>query len=186
MENRAHMEPLAKRIARFQNGHPTEIIDTLLNSIDNHFNNEIRLTTQDNHYQTSLMFLGIHAVALTISESFFNLSGPVGYKKFLESYVDGNSENTKFSDIATSIHSWRNILAHQWLGIGGYNVGYDYMQSEGWVSRDDIIFINPKIYCEQYLSAFASGGRIWDFAVRFSEDELEQIKLSLLKKFISH
>lgn len=185
MENRAHMEPLTKRIERFQNGHPIEIIDTLLNSIDNHFNNELRLTIQDHHYQTSLMLIGIHAVALTISEGLFNVSGPDGYKKFLENYVNGNTPDTKFSDIATEIHNWRNILAHQWLGIGGYDIGYDYAQTEGWVECDGIKFINPRIYCEHYLAAFKAGGRIWDFTSRFSEDELEQIKDRLLKKFLS-
>lgn len=185
MENRAHMELLENRIARFNDGHPIEIIDTLLNSIDNHFNNEIRLATKDDNYQTSLLFLGIHAVAMTIAEGFFDIKGEDGYRVFLESYIDGQTSDTKFSDIAASVHSWRNILAHQWLGISGYNIGYDYAQSEGWVNRDNIIFINPKIYSEHYLEAFAVGGRMWDFTSRFTEDELQQIKDRLLKKFLS-
>lgn len=185
MENRAHVEPLGDRIARFQNGSPIEIIETLLNSIGNYFNNEIRLTTEDDHYQTSLLFLGIHAVSLTIAEGFFDLHGEAGYKRFLENYIDGDTADTKFSDIATEIHSWRNMLAHQWLGVSGYDIGYDYEQEEGWIKRDDVVFINPKIYSNHYLSAFVVGGRIWDFTSRFSEDELQQIKNRLLEKFLS-
>lgn len=179
------VEPLESRIARFQDGHPIEIIDTLLNSIDNHFNNEIRLTTLDDHYQTSLLFLGIHAVSLTISEGFFNTQGEAGYKLFLKNYVDGNTPDTKFCTIAGEIHGWRNILAHQWLGVSGYDIGYDYEQEEGWIKRDGAVFINPKIYSDHYLNAFVAGGRIWDFGTRFSEDELAQIKERLLAKFLT-
>ncbi|MEZ4104301.1 MAG: hypothetical protein R3B60_03365 [Candidatus Paceibacterota bacterium] len=185
MENRSHVEPLESRIARFQDGHPIEIISTLLNSIDNHFNNEIRLATENDHYQTSLLFLGIHAVSLTISEGLFNTQGEAGYKMFLENYIDGDTPDTKFSNIATEIHSWRNILAHQWLGVSGYDIGYDYEQEEGWIKRDDVVFINPKIYSDHYLNAFVAGGSIWDFDKRFTEDELQQIKERLLVKFLA-
>jgi len=186
MENRTHTEPLEKRIKRFQNGNPVEIIETLLNSIANFFNNEIRITTEENHYQTSLLFLGIHAVALTISEGFFNKRGAEGYKIFLEKFVDGNTPDTKFSQIAKTIHNWRNILAHQWLGIGGYNIGYDYASKRGWEKRDETIFINPRIYCEHYLNAFSANGRLWDYQKMFTEEELSQIKDRLLEKFLSH
>jgi len=186
MENRAHnIEPLEKRISRFQNGHPIEIIETLLNSIANFFNNEIRLTTENDNFQTSLLFLGIHAVALTISEGFL-IKGARGYKLFLEKFVDGETPDTKFSQIAEPIHSWRNILAHQWLGLGGYDIGYDYNSKLGWEKRNETIFINPRIYCEYYLSAFGSNGRLWNYQKIFIEEELFQIKERLLKKFLSH
>ena len=185
MQNRAHMEPLEKRIKRFQDGSPIEIIETLLNSVSNFFNNEIRLTTEEDHYQTSLMFLGVHAVALTLSEGFYNRNGAEGYKLFLENFVDGKTPDTKFSDIATEIHNWRNILAHQWLGISGYDIGYDYAMNLGWERRDGTIFINPRIYGEHYLNAFESNGRIWDYQEMFSEEELSAVKERLLNKFLS-
>jgi hypothetical protein len=187
MENRSHnIEPFEKRIKRFQDGHPIEIIETLLNSIANFFNNEIRLTTEDDRYQTSLMFLGIHAVALTISEGFFNKNGDEGYKLFLEKFIDGKTADTKFSEVAEYIHGWRNILAHQWLGAGGYNIGYDYVSKLGWEKRNETIFINPQIYCNCYLNAFTRGGRIWDYQKMFTEEELNKIKKRLLIKFLSH
>lgn len=184
-ENRSHMEPLEKRIMRFQNGHPTEIISTLLNSIQSFFNNEIQLTTKSDHYQTSLMFLGVHAVALTISEGFYDKTGVEGYKLFLKKFIDGQAHDTKFSEIATEIHGWRNILAHQWLGISGYGIGYDYKMKSGWEKRGDVIFVNPRIYVGQYLDAFGIDGRIWDYQEMFSEDEMHVIKYRFLEKFLS-
>lgn len=184
-ENRAHMEPLEKRIKRFQNGHPIEIIDTLLNSISNFFNNEIRITIKDDHYQTSLMFFGVHAVALTISEGFYSKNGAEGYMLFLKNFVDGKTPDTKFSEIAAEIHNWRNILAHQWLGISGYDIGYDYEMNRRWERRDGVIFINPQIYVEHYLNAFGSNSRIWNYQEMFSEEELHNIKDCLLNKFLA-
>lgn len=186
-ENRAHnMEPLERRTKRFQNGGPAEIIETLLDSIGSFFNNEIRLTTENDHYQTSLLFLGIHAVALTISEGFFNRTGIEGYKLFLEKFVDGETPDTKFSQIAKPIHDWRNILAHQWLGVAGYDIGYDYTSALGWEERDGRIFVNPRIYCECYLNAFGPSGRLWNYQDIFTEKELYQIKDRLLAKFLSY
>lgn len=176
-ENRAHKELKEKRLARFQNGPPLEVIDTLLNSIDNFFNNEIVLTTKQTPPQTSLLFLGIHAVALTIGEAFFDESREVeNYRKFLKEFMDGETEDTRFSIIADKIHDWRNMLAHQWLGSLGHSIGYDYTMTLGWQERDGILFINPEIYCKQYLQAFSSGARLWRFDSIFSQEQLEQIK----------
>ena len=68
MENKAHGESREKRLERFKKNPPEEVIDTLLNSLNNYFKNEITLTTKAENAQTSLMFLGIHSVALTVSE----------------------------------------------------------------------------------------------------------------------
>lgn len=185
MKNRAHTEPLKDRIKRFQDRDSVEVIETLLNSIDNFFNNEIRITTESNHYQTSLLFLGIHAVALTISENFFNKRGVEGYKIFLEKFVDGDKPDIKFSRIAKDIHNWRNIIAHKWLNIKGYGIEYDYTSKYGWEKRSGIIFINPRIYRKQYLSAFGVNGRIWNYKEIFTKEELNQIKNRLLLNFLS-
>lgn len=65
MKNNAHNESKYARLERFRSNAPVEAIETLLNSIDNFFNNEISLTPT--HHQTSLLLLGIHSVALTIA-----------------------------------------------------------------------------------------------------------------------
>lgn len=185
-ENRAHKgETFEARLRRFQNGSPVEVIETLLSSIANYFNNEIQFTP--NNRQTSLLFLGIHASTLTIGEAFFNKKyESENYKKFLEIFVDGSTDDTCFSTIAESIHQWRNILAHQWLGSLGHRMNYDYEMTGGWEKRNDVIFINPKIYCEHYLNAFGRNGKLWDYQNMFTKTELEGIKQRLINKYIRH
>ncbi len=183
MKNNAHKsETKAHRLKRFQENSYVESIETLLNSIDNYFNNEIRLAA--GNYQSSLLFMGIHASALTISEVFFNETTLMGYKHFLEQYVDGDEEDRKFSSIAGTIHDWRNVLAHQWLGSIGHEVGYDYEMQNGWQKRGDVTFINPRIYSEQYLSAFKAGGKIWDYQQMFTEEQLNEIKGRVIDKYL--
>lgn len=175
-------ETFESRLKRFQDGSPIEVIETLLNSINNYFNNEMRCTPAK--YQPSLLILGIHAASLTIGEAFFDQRSPLeNYKRFLEAFVDGDTADTSFSTIADSIHNWRNVLAHQWLGSGGYRIDYDYEMNFGWVKRADVICINPEIYCEKYLSAFGSGGKLWDYLNFFADTELEDIKRRLIKKY---
>lgn len=186
MENRTYGESKEKRLKRFQEGPPEEIILTLLNSISHFFNNEIKLTVKEDNYQTSLLFLGIHAVALTISEGFFDKTGIEGYKLYLEKFVDGDTQDTKFSTISELLHSWRNILAHQWLGLKGHEIGYDYKMGLGWVEKEESIFINPAIYCNQYLKAFNAGGKIWEYKKYLTGKEMEEAKSRLIKKYLNH
>lgn len=182
MDNNAHSgESKAHRLKRLQDGAPNEAISTLLNSIANFFNNEIRVAPDNG--QTSLMFLGIHASALTIAETFFGDGSVKGYKKFLEMFVDGDTEDTKFSLIAEYIHDWRNTLAHQWIGSIGHHIEYDYSASLGWERQDDIIVINPRIYCERYLGAFSGNGKLPDYRTLFTEEELEKAKAVIVRKY---
>ena len=184
MKNRAHSESFNKRLKRFRDNSPVEIIGTLLNSIANCFNNEITLAVEKDNYQTSLLFLGIHAVALTISEALFNRRGLSGYKFFLEKFVDGDTNDRKFSKIANSIHDWRNVLAHQWISQKGHKIGYNYGMNLGWKKENGVIFINPKIYCEQYLKAFKSDGRIWKYENFLSDSDLERAKNRMIEKYV--
>ena len=166
MKNRAHIETKEQRLARLKSNPLPEAIETLLNSIANFFNNEISLTPD--RYQTSLLFLGIHASALTISEAFFGKSGEEGYRLFLETFVDGDVEDRKFSRISEILHGWRNILAHQWIGSLGHSIEYNYNMPEGWKNKQDRLVINPKIYCECYLSAFSGNGKLWRYERLFT------------------
>lgn len=181
MKNRAHIETKEQRLKRLKSNPPLEAIETLLNSITNFFNNEISLTPDQ--YQTSLLFLGIHAVALTISEAFFGKSSEEGYRLFLENFVDGKTEDRKFSKISRTLHDWRNILAHQWIGSLGHSIEYNYHMLEGWKNENDRLVINPKIYCECYLFAFSGNGRLWEYETIFSAEELERIKRRIIAKY---
>ena len=183
MKNNTYIsEDKAKRLQRLQDGSYVEAIETLLNSIDNFFNNEIKMTADN--YQTSLLFIGVHAVALTIAEAFFDQSGPQGYKHFLEMFIDGHEDDKKFSVIADTIHDWRNVLAHQWLGSIGHEIAYDYDTELGWRREEGIVYINPRIYRDQYLNAFKAEGRIWQYKNLFSEEELENTKARIISKYL--
>lgn len=185
MRNNTHLgETKENRLKRFQENDPYEVIATLINSIANFFNNELRLTTRDDNYQTTLMFLGVHASALTISEALFNKGGSEGYKLFLEKFVDGETPDTQFSTIAQLIHNWRNVLAHQWIGSIGHEVGYDYLMAEGWKTQDDVTFINPRIYLDQYLKAFGPGGKIWSWESLLTDQEKQDAKDRLIAKYL--
>lgn len=186
MKNNAHLnESFEKRLARFENGSPVEAIETLLNSIDNFFNNEIRATIGENQNpQTSLMFLGVHACILTISEAFFDDKGMAGYKRFLEEFIDKADDPNKFSLIAHDIHKWRNVVAHQWLSARGHQISYAYELNQGWKKEDNLLHVNPRIYCTQYLEAFMANGKIWNYSRMFTEIELEAIKRRIIDKFI--
>jgi len=175
------MEPKARRLRRLRSGPPIEAIETLLNSINNFLNNEISLTIK--HHQTSLLFLGIHAAALTISEALFGKSGKEGYRTFLEKFVDGQSKDRKFSKIAHVLHDWRNILAHQWISSRGHKIEYDYKISKGWRQNKDRVVINPKIYCECYLQAFSKDGKIWQYQSFLSPQELKKAKQRIIEKY---
>ena len=186
MQNNSHGETKDRRLTRFQSNPPYEIISTLLNSIANYFNNEISLTTENGNYQSSLLFLGIHSVALTISEGLFGKTGSEGYKLFLERFIDGDTSDTKFSTIAKAIHDWRNVIAHQWIGSVGHSIGYDYEMSLGWEVRGDITFINPRIYNDCYLKAFKADGKIWQWENTLSDEEKEEAKQRLIKKYLEN
>jgi hypothetical protein len=184
-KNRTHnTESQPKRLARLQTN-PIEAIETLLNSIDNFFNNEIRKTPD--HFQTSLLFLGIHAAALTIGEVFFGNTGRDkdlnNYREFLKTFVDGATPDTTFSTVAEDVHNWRNILAHQWIGSLGHTIEYDYQAALGWEKKGGILVINPKIYCEQYLNAFTAGGKIWSYDAVFTPKQLTQIHTRIVEKY---
>ena len=184
MQNNAHNETQAARLARFQSNPPYEAVATLLNSIANFFNNELILTVKGQNYQISLMFLGVHATALTIMEALFDMHGPDAYKLFLEKFVDGATPDRKFSAIAGSIHGWRNILAHQWLGSAGHSIGYVYQMNLGWENRGGTIFINPAIYLECYLAAFKADGTIWKWESHLSSADQEAAKQRIIDKYI--
>lgn len=184
MQNNSHNESRENRLHRFETNPPSEIIDTLLNSIDNHFNNEIRATLDEVPYQTTLLFLGIHASILTISYGLYGEDGGRGYKTFLEHFIDGATSDTKFSTIADVIHNWRNVLAHQWIGTIGHSIGYDYDMTMGWEMRHGVMFINPRIYAEHYLNAFKAGSPLWRFDTSLTAAQLEEAKIRLLSKYI--
>ncbi len=98
--------------------------------------------------------------------------------------MDGNTEDTQFSLVASKIHNWRNVLAHQWLASSGYEIQYDYEMKTGFVINDDLLIINPKIYCDYYIKAFSAGGKIWKYEKLLTGSELDSAKQRIIDKFV--
>ncbi len=184
MKNNAHLgETKERRLKRFEDGAPVEIIETLINSIHNYFNNEIGATfANPKNPQTALMILGVHSVALTIAFGFFDKQGSQGYRLFLENFVDGDTHDTTFSSIATEIHEWRNVLAHRWLNAAGHEFSYDFTMKQGWRKEGEVTLLNPQIYLDHYLKAFKSGGKIYKYDKILTTDAL---LLGAKQRFIS-
>ncbi len=190
-ENNAHKNESAEaRLRRFQDGHPIEIIESVIGSIELYFNNEIAATLRNpDNRQTSLMLLGVHSVAQTIAHGIFGKENKQGYLQFVSTYMDmeGDTDDKKFSKIAAEIHEWRNVIAHRWLNLAGHDIGYDFGMPEGWKKEEHVIYINPEIYLGHYLRAFdrRRGGMIWRYQEILNTDEaLEKAKQRFLEKYV--
>lgn len=186
-KNNAHLgETSEQRLKRFQNGHPTEVIETIIQSMANFFVNELR-SVFDNpaNRQTTLMFLGTHSIALTIAYGLFGKDGENGYKLFLEHFVDGETPDTKFSTVAPEIHEWRNVLAHRWINAAGHSFNYEFDMHEGWRREGEFLLVNPQIYLNQFLETFEAGGRVYRYNnVLTTEDMLEAAKKRFISKYV--
>lgn len=176
------MEDGKKRLGRLSNGSPIEIIETLLNSIDNFFNNEVDTAAKDSLWH--LVILGDHAVALTIAEGLFEKTGINGFREFLFKFVDKDEVGFNFSAIAPKIHSWRNVIAHQWLSSSGYVFGLDFTMKKGWEKRKDVTYFNPILYHQSFSDAFSGGGKIWQYQKVLTERQMQKAKERLLAKYI--
>lgn len=187
MKNNTHLgETREQRLKRFTDSPPIEVIETIINSMANYFINELRTTfdNQTNH-QTSLMFLGTHSIALTLAHGFFGKSGENGYKLFLENFIDGDTPETKFSAVAHEIHEWRNVIAHRWINVAGHSFSYDFDMPEGWKVEGEFLLVNPKIYLDQFLKAFGSGGSLHEHnQVLTTEDMYETAKQRFVSKYV--
>ena len=138
-----NIEDPQKRLERLTNGSPVEIIETLLNSLSNFLNNEINQAVNADLW--SLAVLGIHAVALTISEGVYDKKGLTGFKFFLEQFMDEDKDGFRFSEIAQDIHNHRNVIAHRWLTASGYAFGFDMKMDKGWEKRGNTVFMNTHL-----------------------------------------
>lgn len=171
------------KIDRLSNNTPHEAIGTLLNSISLYLNSEIKIASEQK--QTTLLFLGIHASMLTISEALFGQKKDSldNYKIYLEKFTNQANENNNFFSIADKIHNWRNIVAHQLISSAGHNISFDYNMTEGWKMDNKILFINPKVYCDSYLESFSEDGKIWLYESIFSKTALDEAKNRILNKY---
>jgi len=184
MKDNAHLgETKEQRSKRFSDNSPYEVVATITNSMANNFINELRVVFNNpSNPQTSLMFLGTHSIALTIAYGLWGKEGEDGYKLFLEHFIDGGTPDTKFSTVAKRIHEWRNVIAHRWINVAGHSFSYDFNMDEGWRTEDEFLLINPKIYLDQFLKAFDTGGKIYRYDSILTTNQMRE---DAKKRFIS-
>lgn len=181
--NRTHRENPEEVINSLIYGDSRTSASFLIFSIGKFLNNEIRLTTQQNPPQTSLMFMGTHGAILTVAEVLFNKKALAGYRKFLEEFMDEELDDRKFSLVAEQIHAWRNILVHGWISLRGHSMEYDYSMEKGHEVREGTLYINPKIYLRQYLNAFEANGKILNYIKRMSREDLKKAQEVIKQKY---
>lgn len=179
-------ETFQQRLQRFKNNSPIEFIETILNSIHNFYIPELQVAS--NNKQSNLLILGLHSIIETISENVFLKKGVEGFKFYLENFVDIGKDGGRFSEIADELNDWRNIVAHQYISKLGHSFGYDYAISVGYQIENGTIVLNPKIFFEQFQSAFLvnDGGnkrKIWDYEKIIISDKMEEAKMKFLAKF---
>lgn len=168
-------------ILQVLNGPPISAIIFLNFAISKFFNNELTLTAKNK--QTGLLFMGIHASALTISEALWGVGGPTGYKMFLETFMD--CSEARFAEVAKEIHDWRNILAHQFISKSGHNIDYDYNMRQGFIKKNGDLIINPEIYLQSYLDIFAKN-KILEFFKSLDKTKQQEIKKRIVEKYLEN
>ena len=177
------MESRDDRLRRFEDNPPTEIISTLINSINNFFNPEIAKAAEDGCW--SLVIMGVHSVTLTISFGLFGDDTEKGYVRFLQTFMDSGESGGDYSAIGSKIHDWRNVLAHQWLAAVGHTFGLDPGMDVGWERRGDTTVLNPKRYHEAYRHAFRTSSDLWRPDRILTAEEMEANKRRLIKKYVN-
>jgi hypothetical protein len=156
-------ETQEKRLNRFRANGPIEIIETLLCSIESGILQELHsVFDSPSKMQTNLMFLGTHSIALTLAHGFFGKDDEVGFGLFLKHFIDGCTQDTKFSIIASKIHGWRNVVAHRSISVVGHDFCCDFSILEGWKVDDGFLLVNPKIYLDSFLKSF-SEARVYQY-----------------------
>lgn len=122
------------------------------------------------------MFMGIHAVMQTVGEIIFGLTGLEATNFYLEHFVDGESEDLRFSNIATILHDMRNVLAHRWTSAAAYRYAIDYREKKGWWKGSDGIHINPSVYFESFKERYPYSKPDRDYRRLVTEEELRSRK----------
>ena len=154
-----NIESFQARLHRFLFNSPEEIFFTILNSISNFTLPELRVAIEADLY--NLAFLGAHSVMQTISEQIYGKTGLKATRFYLENFVDGQTEDTRFSAIAEALHSFRNVHAHRWSSRLSHAVGFDTAIKGGWRRDGKDLHVNPIIFMEYFSAGFKAGGAMW-------------------------
>lgn len=152
------METFEDRLRRFLFGSPNEVFLTILNSISNFTLPELCAATDAGLYNLSL--LGAHSVMQIIGEQIYGKTGIEATTFYLKNFVDGDTDDTKFSTIAEELHTFRNVHAHRWSSRFNHAVGFDTGEEKGWWHDDDGLHINPIIFMKCFSAGFRGQNRM--------------------------
>jgi hypothetical protein len=114
----------------------------------------------------------------------FRKKGVEGTKFYLENFVDGSTVDRQFSRIADEIHEMRNVIAHQGYSSLQHNVDFNNEMTEGWRSETGVVFINMRIYFEQFAEAFRQGRHTDTYCKTVSSAERIKRKYLFLRKWL--
>jgi hypothetical protein len=108
----------------------------------------------------------------TVGEYIFGMSGSSATKFYLEHFVDGDTQDQRFSEIHELLHEMRNVLAHRWMSARSYEFALDYREEKGWWRGPDGIHINPSVFFRAFKSRFPDTAPERDYRKFVSERDL--------------
>lgn len=153
------MESFKVRLKRYTDNNELEIFGWLTVYLHNSYWGEIHTAKENRLYHC--VYLLTHALIQMISENMFGFRGKDGTKFYLESFIDGDTPDIKFSSITDEIHDARNVMAPQGYSSLQHRVEYFADDiAEGWRKDADTVLINPKLYAARFELAFRQGSHI--------------------------
>lgn len=105
------METFKQRLKRFTDENDLEIFGWLTIFLQNAYLHEIRLAQEARVYHC--VYLITHAVIQMVTENMFGFKGKDGTRFYLESFIDGNTQDTTFSLITDDLHDARNVMTQR-------------------------------------------------------------------------
>lgn len=175
------METFEARLKRFLFGPPDEVFLTILNSISSFSLQELKAATDGKLY--SLALLGAHSVMQTIGEQVYGQAGVAATTFYLRNFVDGDTDDTRFSEIAKELHTFRNVHTHRWSSRFNHDVGFDTSKDHGWWRDDDGLHINPVVFMKCFSAGFMARRPMWTEWRAFDEVTAIQRKYSYLRRW---
>ena len=147
------MDTFKQRLKRYTDEPAQETFGWMTMLIQSHHLPELRRARENRLYQC--LYLMTHAIAHTVSETMFGYRGLTATRFFLESFVDGDPEDRKFSRIASELHDVRNVVAHEAYSSLQHSVEYFRDDIEdGWRREGNTLLINPARYGTQVEDVF--------------------------------
>ncbi|MDO8681408.1 MAG: hypothetical protein Q7R30_23055 [Acidobacteriota bacterium] len=176
------MESFNQRLQRLVSGTPDEVFFTILNSISNFALPQLVDATRAGFHRLAL--LGVHSVIQTVGEQIYGLKGDKATTFYLTHFVDGEHPDTKFSAIATDLHTLRNVHAHRWSSRLNHQVGLDASVNQGWWRDEAGLHINPVVFVEHVAAGFAADTAMWRMPRELSELNRLVRKYAFLRQWL--